>query len=69
MVARPAHALEKTPITLTNRPSHDAVRKSMDESNTTPKPWLATLTDVGPDPSVSMSLPTKPATDPVPYVI
>ena len=54
---------------LTNSPSHDAVKKSMDESNTTPNPWLATLTVDAPDPSVSMSLPTKPATLPVPYVI
>jgi hypothetical protein len=41
----------------------------MEESNTTPKPWFATRTDRAPDPSVSRSDPTKPATDPVPYVI
>jgi hypothetical protein len=41
----------------------------MDESNTTPNPWLATRTVDGPDPSVSMSLPTNPATLPVQYVI
>ena len=56
-----------------NRPSHEADRKSIDESNTMPNPWLTTCSELsaldapllGP-PSVSRSEPTKPATEPVP---
>ena len=54
---------------LTKRPSHDAVKKSMLESYTIPKPWWGTLSVFFPLPKVIVSNPTLPATAPVPYVI
>ena len=58
---------KKTRRRRTKRPSHDADRKSTDESKTPPKPCACTRSGGLPMPTTSA--PTNPATRPVPYVI
>ena len=50
----------------TNKPSQEAVRKSMLESYTMPNPWCGTVSLFAPEPTVKFSNATLPATAPVP---